>query len=192
MEGTPLLSLPEGMQVSQIQITENGLVIAVVATHPTSCWPIRVFLTKRYDRISSGSLGSALRIQNKGEECRRKTLFSSSLKPLVERICKDVVSFHRKNTDRPIASIGIAALNRSVISSASPMICSLQSSALSYVNYKQPTSDLQGVLLHCLAIILIYHARILLEGFEVPMPCILLHLDDIGTVCQVIGDMCGA
>jgi transposase len=40
MEGTPLLSLPEGMLVEQIQITENGLVIAVVATHPTSCCPL--------------------------------------------------------------------------------------------------------------------------------------------------------
>ncbi len=40
MEQTPLLPLPEGMRISQIQITENGLVIAVVATHPTSCCPL--------------------------------------------------------------------------------------------------------------------------------------------------------
>src|SRR2546425_12038227 len=40
MEGTSLFSLPEGMQVSQIQITENGVVIADVATHPTSCCPL--------------------------------------------------------------------------------------------------------------------------------------------------------
>ena len=40
MEGTKLLSLPEGMLIEQIQITENGLVIAVVATHPTSCCPL--------------------------------------------------------------------------------------------------------------------------------------------------------
>ncbi len=40
MEGTSLLSLPEGMLVEQIQITENGLVIAVAATHPTSCCPL--------------------------------------------------------------------------------------------------------------------------------------------------------
>lgn len=37
MEETTLLSLPEGMRIEQIQITENGLVIAVVATTPTSC-----------------------------------------------------------------------------------------------------------------------------------------------------------
>ena len=39
MEGTKLLSLPEGMLIEQVQMTENGLVIAVVATHPTSCCP---------------------------------------------------------------------------------------------------------------------------------------------------------
>ena len=33
MEGTKLLSLREGMLIEQIQITENGLVIAVVVTH---------------------------------------------------------------------------------------------------------------------------------------------------------------
>ncbi len=40
MEKTPLLPLPEGMLIDQIQITDNGLVIAVVATHPTSCCPL--------------------------------------------------------------------------------------------------------------------------------------------------------
>ncbi|HAT45025.1 MAG TPA: ISL3 family transposase [Ktedonobacter sp.] len=40
MEGTSLLHLPEGMLIDQIQITENGLVIEIVATHPTSCCPL--------------------------------------------------------------------------------------------------------------------------------------------------------
>lgn len=40
MEGTSLLALPEGMQIEQIQITENGLVIQVAATTPTSCCPL--------------------------------------------------------------------------------------------------------------------------------------------------------
>jgi transposase len=40
MEGTSLLSLPEGMLIEQIQITENGLVIALIATHPTSGCPL--------------------------------------------------------------------------------------------------------------------------------------------------------
>ncbi len=33
MEGTPLLSLPEGMLIDQVQITETGLLIAVIARH---------------------------------------------------------------------------------------------------------------------------------------------------------------
>src|SRR5258707_4411640 len=40
MEGTSLLSLPEGMRVEHIQITEHGLVIEVVTVHPTSCCPL--------------------------------------------------------------------------------------------------------------------------------------------------------
>lgn len=40
MERTPLLPLPEGMLINQIQMTETGLHIAVVATHPTSRCPL--------------------------------------------------------------------------------------------------------------------------------------------------------
>jgi len=40
MEGASLLALPEGMQIEQIQITENGLVIQIAATTPTSCCPL--------------------------------------------------------------------------------------------------------------------------------------------------------
>ena len=40
MEKTPLLPLPDGMLIDQIHITENGLTIAVVATHPTACCPL--------------------------------------------------------------------------------------------------------------------------------------------------------
>jgi transposase len=39
MEGTCLLSLPEGIQIEQIQITIHGFVIEVAATSPTSCCP---------------------------------------------------------------------------------------------------------------------------------------------------------
>ena len=40
MEGTALFSLPEGMLVDEIQITENGLVVEVRATSSTSCCPL--------------------------------------------------------------------------------------------------------------------------------------------------------
>jgi transposase len=40
MDGTCLLCLPEGMLIDQIQITENGLIISVLSTTPTSCCPL--------------------------------------------------------------------------------------------------------------------------------------------------------
>lgn len=40
MERNPLLPLPNGMLIDQIQITDAGLLITVVATHPTSCCPL--------------------------------------------------------------------------------------------------------------------------------------------------------
>jgi Transposase and inactivated derivatives len=40
MEETALLQLPDGMLIDQIHITENGLMIEVVATSPTSCCPL--------------------------------------------------------------------------------------------------------------------------------------------------------
>ena len=40
MEGTSLFSLPEGMLVEHIQITENSIVVEVVATSPTSRCPL--------------------------------------------------------------------------------------------------------------------------------------------------------
>jgi zinc-finger of transposase IS204/IS1001/IS1096/IS1165 len=39
MEETCLLALPEGIVVDQINMTENGLLIEIVATSPTSCCP---------------------------------------------------------------------------------------------------------------------------------------------------------
>src|SRR5258708_12782546 len=40
MEKTPLLPLPEGMRISQIQLTDTGLMISVISTSPTSCCPL--------------------------------------------------------------------------------------------------------------------------------------------------------
>jgi hypothetical protein len=40
MESNPLLPLPEGMQIDQIQASENEVSIMVIATHPTSCCPL--------------------------------------------------------------------------------------------------------------------------------------------------------
>ena len=40
MEVTPFLPLPDGMRISQVQITETGLVVFVVSTGSTSCCPL--------------------------------------------------------------------------------------------------------------------------------------------------------
>jgi transposase len=40
MEGTSLFALPEGMQIEQIHITENGIVVEAAATSPTSYCPL--------------------------------------------------------------------------------------------------------------------------------------------------------
>jgi zinc-finger of transposase IS204/IS1001/IS1096/IS1165 len=40
MERTPLLPLPEGMFIDQIQEAEASLTITVIATHPTACCPL--------------------------------------------------------------------------------------------------------------------------------------------------------
>lgn len=40
MKETSLLALPEGRVVHHINITENGLLIEIVATSPTSCCPL--------------------------------------------------------------------------------------------------------------------------------------------------------
>src|SRR5256885_13344888 len=40
MKEAALLALPEGMEIDQIQITETGLKVSVISTHPQSCCPL--------------------------------------------------------------------------------------------------------------------------------------------------------
>src|SRR5438552_14119493 len=40
MKEAALLSLPEGMEIDQIHITETGLVVSVISTHPQPCCPL--------------------------------------------------------------------------------------------------------------------------------------------------------
>jgi hypothetical protein len=40
MKEAALLALSEGMEIDQIQITETGLVVSVIATYPQSCCPL--------------------------------------------------------------------------------------------------------------------------------------------------------
>src|SRR5713226_6052410 len=40
MKEAALLAFSEGIEIDQIQITEAGLVVSVIATHPQSCCPL--------------------------------------------------------------------------------------------------------------------------------------------------------
>jgi transposase len=40
MKDAALLALPEGMEIDQIHITETGLIVSVISTHPQSCCPL--------------------------------------------------------------------------------------------------------------------------------------------------------
>src|SRR5438876_8056991 len=64
-------------------------------------WPVSSFFTKRYHKVLSGSLCSALTAHGRNEVCRRKALFLPSLKRLIEHLHSNVVSYRQKTTDRP-------------------------------------------------------------------------------------------
>ena len=98
MEGTSLLALPEGMQIDQMQITGEGLIITVVATHPTSCCPLcselSVSIHSHYRRILRDAPCSGRRVQLvltmrkfycRNPLCERK-IFTERLPAFVERM----------------------------------------------------------------------------------------------------------
>src|SRR6266481_1153591 len=58
-------------------------------------WPVSSFFTKRYHKVLSGSLWSALTAHGRNEVCRRKALFLPSLKRLIERPHSNVVSYRQ-------------------------------------------------------------------------------------------------
>jgi transposase len=40
MKVEPLFSLPKGVEVTSIEVTENGLIISAVSTQPSACCPL--------------------------------------------------------------------------------------------------------------------------------------------------------
>jgi transposase len=119
MEGTSLLSLPEGMLIEEIQITENGLVIALVATHPTSCCPLCSGLSSsihsHYRRVLHDAPCAGRRVQLlltvrkfycRNPYCKRK-VFTERLPAFVEpwarvtiRYCQQITSIGLVQEDR--------------------------------------------------------------------------------------------
>jgi transposase len=118
MEGTPVLSLPEGMLVEQIQITENGLVIAVVATHPTSCCPLcsemSSSIQSHYRRVLRDVPCAGRRVQLlltvrkfycRNPLCQRK-VFTERLPTFVEPWARTTIRFCQQLTSIGLATCG--------------------------------------------------------------------------------------
>jgi transposase len=138
MEGTSLLTLPEGMQIDQIQITEEGLTLTVVATHSTSCCPLCSELSSsihsHYRRILRDAPCSGRRVQLfltlrkfycRNPLCERK-IFTERLPTFVEpwarmtiRSCEQITSIGLatcgKGGTRLAARLGIQTTRQTIL-----------------------------------------------------------------------------
>src|SRR5712691_796629 len=112
MEGNPLLPLPEGMQIDQMQASDKGVNITVIATHPTSCCPLcrcpSRSIHSRYRRTLQDVPCGGRRVQlvlcvrkffGRNALCERK-IFTERLPELVRpwaqmtiRYCQQITSF---------------------------------------------------------------------------------------------------
>jgi transposase len=118
MEGTCLLSLPEGIQIEQIQIIENGLVIEVAATTPTSCCPLcsepSSSIHCHYRRILRDAPCAGRRVQLlltvrkfscRNPYCERK-VFAERLPAFVEPWARATIRFCQQVTSIGLATCG--------------------------------------------------------------------------------------
>src|SRR6266851_3016706 len=118
MEVTALLQLPEGMLVDQIQITENGLVIEIVATSPTSCCPLccepSSSIHCHYRRILRDAPCAGRRVQLvltvrkfscRNSYCERK-VFAERLPDFVEPWARTTIRFCQQITSIGLATCG--------------------------------------------------------------------------------------
>jgi transposase len=118
MEGTSLLALPEGMQIDQMQITENGLIIAVVATHPASCCPLCSELSfsihSHYRRVLRDAPCAGRRVQLvltmrkfycRNLLCERK-IFTERLPAFVEPWARMTIRYCEQITSIGLATCG--------------------------------------------------------------------------------------
>jgi transposase len=118
MEGTALLQLPEGMLVDQIHITENGLVIEVEASHPTSCCPLcsqmSSSIQSHYRRVLRDAPCAGRRVQLfltvrkfycRNPYCERK-VFTERLPAFVEPWARMTIRHCQQLTDIGLATCG--------------------------------------------------------------------------------------
>jgi transposase len=118
MEGSALLHLPEGMLIEQIHITENGLVIEVVATHPQSCCPLcsqtSSSIHSHYRRILRDAPCAGRRVQLfltarrfycRNPYCERR-VFTERLPTFVEPWARMTIRYWKPLTDIGLATCG--------------------------------------------------------------------------------------
>src|SRR6266487_5112602 len=118
MESNPLLPLPEGMQIDQIQASENEVSITVIATHPTSCCPLcrhpSSSIHSRYRRTVRDAPCAGRRIQLAlyvrkffchNPLCERK-VFTERLPDLVRPWAKMTIRYCQQLTSIGLATCG--------------------------------------------------------------------------------------
>src|SRR5579859_8201315 len=119
MEGTSVFSLPEGMQVSHIQIIENSIVVEVVATSLTSRCPLCSEASEsihcHYRRVLRDVPCAGRRVQLfltvrkfscRNPECSRK-VFAERLPDFVEPFARMTI-----RNSQQITSIGLATCGK--------------------------------------------------------------------------------
>ena len=119
MEGNPLLPLPKGMRIEQMQASENEVKVVVIATHPTSCCPLchepSNSVHSRYQRIVRDTPCGGRRIQLlltvrkffcRNSLCKRK-IFTERLADLVASSARMTIRLSSQ-----VASIGLATCGK--------------------------------------------------------------------------------
>jgi transposase len=119
MEGSVLLNLPEGMRLDQIQITEQGLLIEVRATSPTSCCPVCFEVSSsihcHYSRtlrdVPCAGRQVQLRLTVRKFSCRnpycKRKVFAERLPDFVEPFARMTI-----RNSQQITSIGLATCGK--------------------------------------------------------------------------------
>src|SRR6266568_1576734 len=118
MESNPLLPLPQGMQIEQIQASENEVSITVIATHPTSCCPLchqpSSSIHSRYRRTVRDAPCAGRRVQLTlcvrkffcyNPLCERK-IFAERLPELVSPWAKMTIRYCQQLTSLGLATCG--------------------------------------------------------------------------------------
>jgi transposase len=118
MERTPLLPLPEGMLIDQVEVIEDGLVITLVATHPTSCCPlcsvVSSSIQSHYRRILRDAPCAGRRVQLlltvrkfycRNAYCQRK-VFTERLPSFVEPWARTTIRHCQQITSIGLATCG--------------------------------------------------------------------------------------